>query len=112
MELVTFALSVLLTLLFVALAIPFILLGLVAGGFLWALGHLLVLPFRLLGGTIHVGAGVLVFFVKVFLVLAVGFACLLAVAIGFLPVLPILLIALGLWLLFRPSRRQRQHPAV
>ena len=104
-------LSVLLLGLFALLLIPFLVVGVVIGSVVYAVGQLLLLPFRVLGWTAVVGAGLIVSFIKFFFFLLVMAFTVLAVVFGLLPLLSILLIGIGLWLILRPARRAPQRVA-
>jgi len=115
MELTVLFLAFVLLGLFVLLAIPFVLLGLVLGAVCYLLWQIVVLPLRLLGLAVGVGAGVLFFFVKLFLLMLLGVFLLSAFVIGLTPLLPLLLVVAGLWLLLRAPRRRpspQGRPAV
>lgn len=96
--------------LFCLLALPVLLVGLILGAVLFVLVQILALPFRLLGWTLGVGAGLALLFVRLFLILLASVFLAVALIVGLLPVLPVLLLAAGVWLLLRSSRRSR--PAV
>src|SRR5262245_40638891 len=96
--------------LFCLIAVPVLLAGLIRGWVLFVRVQVLVLPFRLLGWTLGVGAGLALLFVKLFLLLLAAVFLAVALVVGLLPVLPVLLLAAGIWLLIRSSRRSR--PAV
>jgi len=93
--------------LFFLLAIPFAILGLALGVVVYVLGQVLVLPFRLAGLAVGVGAGALLFFVKLFMVLLLGLFLVSALVIGLTPVLPLVMVFAGLWLLLRSGRSRR-----
>ena len=90
------------------IAIPVLLaLGLVAI-FLYVLAQILMIPLKLIGWTVGAGAGLVVFLVKAALImflLVVSFVLTLALA---LPLLPLALLVLGLWLVFSRPRGRRQ----
>ncbi len=100
--------SLLLLGLFLALAVPAIVVGLAVGSVIYLLAQLFLLPFRLLGGAVALGAGVIVFFAKLALVCLIGLISLAALVVGFLPLLPIVVICLGVWLVLRSARRGRR----
>jgi hypothetical protein len=89
-------------------AVPLAIAGLVIGGVVFLVGSLIVLPLRLIGWSVSLGAGVILLFVKIFLALllaVIGVALLLAFS---LPLLPLVLIALGFWLSYRALSRPRR----
>jgi hypothetical protein len=88
------------------IAAPFVLVLCILGALLKLAIFVLFLPFRLLGGLIRIGLASAGWFLGGFLMLGgLGFLLLL----GALPLLPILLIAGGLYLVFRAMR---SRPAV
>ncbi len=106
MELTMLFLAFALLGLFVLLAIPFVLIGLVLGAVCYLFWQLIVLPFRLLGLAVGVGAGVLFLCVKLLLLMLIGVFLLSTLVIGLTPLLPLLLVVAGLWLLLRSGRRR------
>lgn len=105
----TLLVSTLLIGLFLLVAIPLALAGVVLGTALWLVVQILVLPFRLVGWSVGLGMGIIFAVAKVLLFLMLAAFMMLAFVIGFLPLVPILLIGIGLYLLMRPSPRSRRH---
>ncbi len=104
----TLLLSTLLIGLFLLIAIPLAVAGVAIGAALWVVGQILVLPFRLLGWGVGLGLGIIFVVAKVLLFLVLAAFMMLALVVGLLPVVPILLIGIGLWLLMRGSHRSRR----
>ena len=96
--------------LFCLLAVPFILVGALLGVVLFLVGQILLLPFRLLGLAAGLTFGIVAFFIKVALVILVGLFVMAGLVVGLAPLLPILFIVAGIWLLTR-SRRRGSVPA-
>lgn len=97
-----FVVSLVLMGLFVLLAVPFILCGLIVGAFFFLLAQVIVLPFRLLGWTARLGPGMIVSFMKLSFLSLVGIFSILAFGLGLFPLLAVVLICLGVWLVLRP----------
>ena len=104
----TLLLSALLIGLFLLIAIPLAVVGVAIGAALWVVGQILVLPFRLLGWGVGVGLGIVFVVAKVLLFLVLAAFMMLALVVGLLPIVPILLIGIGLWLLMRGLHRSRR----
>jgi hypothetical protein len=97
--------------LLLVIALPVVLAGAIVGTVLFLVAQLLFLPFRLLGWTLAMGVGgalLIAKFLLLFVLGLAGMALLLALAV---PLLPLLLVALGVWLLVR-SRRPRRSLTV
>jgi len=93
------------------IAIPIVLVGVVLGAVFYLLAQILFLPFRLVGWTLALGAGVILIAAKVIAFILLGFlatALMLAMAI---PLLPLALIGLGIWMAVRARRRQAEAGA-
>lgn len=111
MVLLTVVISVLMMVLFCLLAIPFVILGAVVGVVLFLVSQILLLPFRLLGMGGWGGAAIIVFFMKAAVVVLLGLFVLVGLVVGLAPLLPLLIILFGLWLIVRSSRSRRATPA-
>jgi hypothetical protein len=75
---------------------------LLAAGFLAILLHLVLLPLKLLGLGLKLGAGLAGAIFKLLLVL-MGGALLILLGVGVVPLIPLLLLGVGLYLILRPS---------
>ncbi|MGH9869696.1 MAG: hypothetical protein ACREAA_16220 [Candidatus Polarisedimenticolia bacterium] len=93
--------------LFCLLAVPFILVGAVLGVVLFLVGQILLLPFRLLGLAAGMTFGIVSFFINVALVILLGLFVMAGLVVGLAPLLPLLLIFAGIWLLARSHRSRR-----
>ena len=83
----------------------------IMGVILYVLAQLLFLPFRLIGWSLALGTGVILLMVKIFVLILLGFiATVLLVAMA-IPLLPLALIGLGIWVAFRARRRQMEAAA-
>ncbi|HEV8336396.1 MAG TPA: hypothetical protein VGR67_08285 [Candidatus Polarisedimenticolia bacterium] len=71
--------------------------------------HLLLLPFKILGLGVKAGLGLAGALVKGCFLIA-GILLAILVAIGLIPLVPLLLLGIGIYLLLRPSRAPL-HPA-
>lgn len=104
-----FVVSIIVVGLFAILAIPFLLAGAIVGTLFYLLGHLLLLPLRLLGATVHLGSWVILSFAKLFFLILAGALCLVALALGLYPLLAVALILIGVWLIVTPPACSRGH---
>ncbi len=111
MVLLTVVISLFLMLLFCLLAIPFIVLGAVVGVVLFLVSQIVLLPFRLLGMGGWGGAAIIVFFMKAAVLVLLGLFLVIGLVVGLAPLLPLLFILLGFWLIVRSTRSRRASPA-
>jgi hypothetical protein len=74
---------------------------LLLGGIFMLLVQLLLLPLKLLGFGLRLGAGLVAGVLKLFLVL-VGGALLILFGLGMVPLIPLLVVGAGLYLVLRP----------
>jgi hypothetical protein len=106
--LITVMVSIFLMALFALLAIPFVILGVVLGLVLFIVGQIVMLPFRLLGVMAGPGAGIILFMVKAALLFLLGLFVLVGLIVGLAPLIPLLLVVAGVWLLASSFRSRRR----
>ena len=94
--------------LFCLIAVPIVLVGVLMGVVLYALAQLLFLPFRLIGWSLALGTGVILLAVKILALLVLGFIGTIMMVAMTIPLLPLALIAVGIWLAVRARRRQAE----
>lgn len=103
--------TALLVILFFVLAVPIVIVGAVVGGAIFLMVQVLALPFRLLGWTVGVGAGLILAVIKLFLLALLGMFLMLGLLVGLAPLLPLVVVCLGIWLVSRAARPRRAQGA-
>jgi hypothetical protein len=87
-------------------AIPIALAVVAIGVALYVLAQILLLPFRMLGWALAIGAGAIGLFLKLFVLLLAGFIGTILMLVLAAPLLPFVLIGLGIWLAVRARRHE------
>jgi hypothetical protein len=87
-------------------AIPIVLATVVVGVALYGLLQIVLLPLRLFGWALAIGAGAIGLFLKLFVLLLAGFIGIILMLVLAAPLLPFVLIGLGVWLAARARRHQ------
>ena len=93
------------------IAVPIVLVGIIMGVVLYALAQLLFLPFRLIGWSLALGAGVILVAVKVVALILLGFIATILLIGMAIPLLPLVLIGAGIWMAARARRRHVEAAA-
>jgi len=106
--LITVMVSIVLLLLFALLAVPFVILGVVLGLALFIVGQVVMLPFRLLGAMAGPGVGIILFMIKAALLALLALFLLAGLVVGLAPLIPLLLVVAGVWLLASSARSRRR----
>ncbi|HKY31052.1 MAG TPA: hypothetical protein VJV23_00855 [Candidatus Polarisedimenticolia bacterium] len=111
MGLLALATSIVLLVVFVILALPAMVLGAVLGAALFLVAQIVLLPFRLLGWSAGPGAGLILGMAKLFLLFLAAVFVMAGLVVGFLPLIPLLLLVAGVWLILRPALAGRSRHA-